>query len=72
MQAFFLQVFLPNVANEEAGIAPPTRDRRLYIPSEGGGDEHLLILRILMGEKKPAPSGARTCNLSIAGQHFNQ
>ena len=25
----------------------------------------------LIGEKKPDPSGAWTCNLSIAGQHFN-
>ena len=28
-------------------------------------------LTTLIGEKKPDPSGARTCNLSIAGQHFN-
>ena len=55
---FFPTSVLPNVANEEAGIAqvaPAPQDRRLYIPSEGCGDEHFLILRvelsILMGEK---------------------
>ena len=28
-------------------------------------------LSTFLGEKQPDPSGARTCNLSIAGQHFN-
>ena len=29
-------------------------------------------LSILIGEKKPVPSGAWTCSFSIAGQYFNQ
>ena len=56
-------------------IALPLWDRQLYIPFEGHGDEHPLqpyehplILTMLIDE----PSGARTCNLLIAGQHFNQ
>ena len=64
-----LYIFLStNVANEEAGIAQVaninqfSRDQQLYIPSKGCGDEYLLILKvelsILIGKKKPAPSGA--------------
>ena len=57
------------MANKEIGIAqvtnisqlPGAGEQQLHIPSEGFGNKHIQILRvelsILMGEKKPAPSG---------------
>ena len=70
---FFLQVFWPKVANinqlpRTDGFTSPPKDMVI---------KHLLIFEdrdesTLIGEKKPDPSGAWTCNLSIAGQHFNQ
>ena len=45
----------------------------LNIPSEGCGDEHLLILRVELSihthrRRMPATSGDQTCNLLITGQ----
>ena len=45
------------------------------LPASQDGNEHLLIFedraKYTNRQKKPVPSGTRTCNLLIAGQHFN-
>ena len=57
--------------NEETRIAQVANINQLPV-TDGFTSPPKVELSTLIGEKKPDLSGAWTCNLSIADQHFNQ